>query len=130
MAKKILQRILYAEDEVDIRSIAQIALEDIGGFTVKYCGTGQEVLDEVQSFQPDLLLLDVMMPGMDGPTALLELRKRSAFKNIPAIFMTAKVQASEIEEYKVLGVAGVIEKPFDPMTLAERIQKYWDLANG
>ena len=130
MPQKKLIRILYAEDEPDIKSIAQIALEDIGGFTVKYCNNGREVVDEAEGFQPDLLLLDVMMPGMDGPTALLELRKRTQLKDIPAIFMTAKIQSIEIEEYKAIGVAGIIEKPFDPMTLAERIQEYWNKVNG
>jgi two-component system OmpR family response regulator len=130
MSIKNLTRILYAEDEPDIKSIAQIALEDIGGFTVKYCSNGREILDEAEAFQPDLLLLDVMMPGMDGPTALQELRKRPALKNIPAIFMTAKIQSVEIEEYKAMGVAGIIEKPFDPMTLAEKIREYWNQANG
>jgi two-component system OmpR family response regulator len=77
-----------------------------------------------------LLLLDVMMPGMDGPSALLELRKRPQLKDIPAIFMTAKIQSIEIQEYKAIGVAGIIEKPFDPMTLAERIQEYWNKING
>jgi two-component system, OmpR family, response regulator len=129
MATKNLSKILYTEDEADIRSIAEIALEDIGGFTVKYCNSGQEALDQAEKFQPDLLLLDVMMPGMDGPTTLVNLRKIPALAKIPAIFMTAKIQTKEIAEYKEMGVVHVISKPFDPMILAQQIRDCWDKAN-
>ncbi|CEG56919.1 response regulator [Legionella fallonii] len=125
MEHKQLHNILYAEDEEDIRSIAQIALEDIGSFTVKYCKNGYEVLETIKNFVPDLLLLDVMMPEMDGPTTLKELRKTDTYSSIPAIFMTAKIQTNELEEYKSIGAIDVIGKPFDPMTLAESIQKAW-----
>lgn len=125
-----LQNIIHAEDEADIRAIAQIALEDIGSFTVQYCSNGYEVLEAVKEFEPDLFLLDVMMPKMDGPTALRELRKMPQFVHTPAIFMTAKIQASEIEEYKAIGAIDVINKPFDPMSLADDIQKRWDQCHG
>ena len=125
MIRKELKNILYAEDESDIRTIAQIALEDIGGFTVRYCSNGCKVLDAIKEFTPDLLLLDVMMPEMDGPTTLRELRKIECFSMIPAIFMTAKIQAEEIAEYKSMGAIEVIAKPFDPMTLAESIKNAW-----
>jgi len=130
MPYKELQNIIHAEDEEDIRAIAQIALEDIGSFTVRYCANGCEVLEVVQEFTPDLFLLDVMMPKMDGPSALRELRKLPQFADTPAIFMTAKIQASEIEEYKALGAIDVIHKPFDPMTLAEDIKKLWKHSYG
>lgn len=120
-----LKTILYAEDEDDIRSIAQIALEDIAGFTVKYCKDGQEVLNAVKDLTPDLLLFDVMMPKMDGPTTLREIRKIASCSTIPAIFMTAKIQTYELEEYKTLGAIDVISKPFDPITLGETIKKIW-----
>jgi two-component system, OmpR family, response regulator len=123
---KPLTKILYAEDEADIRSIAQIALEDIGGFTMKYCTSGQEALDQAEEFQPDLILLDVMMPGMDGPTTLRKLREKPALASTPAIFMTAKIQMKEIAEYKEMGVLQVINKPFDPMLLAQQIRDYWE----
>jgi len=123
---KPLTKILYAEDEADIRSIAQIALEDIGGFTMKYCTSGQEALDQAEEFQPDLLLLDVMMPGMDGPTTLRKLREKPTLAHTPAIFMTAKIQMKEIAEYKEMGVLQVINKPFDPMLLAQQIRDYWE----
>ena len=125
MIQRQLKNILYAEDEDDIRAIAQIALEDIGLFTVRYCINGKHALEQAKSFTPDLILLDVMMPEMDGPTTLAELRKITDFSDIPAIFMTAKIQVNEIEEYKALGAIDVIAKPFDPMTLAETIQNAW-----
>lgn len=126
MIEKPLQRILYAEDEEDIRIIVQIALEEIGGFTVTYCKTGIETLDVAEAFQPDLVLLDVMMPEMDGLTTLEKLHAIPALKHLPAIFMTAKIQPDEIASYKSLGILGVITKPFDPMNLANTIRALWD----
>ena len=120
-----LQRILHVDDEPNIREIAVVILEDIGGFTVETCGSGREALDKVPSFAPDLILLDVMMPGMDGPTTLRELRKLPQTAQIPVIFMTAKVQAHEIDQYFELGAIGVVTKPFDPMTLCDQIREIW-----
>lgn len=125
METKQLKTILYAEDEDDIRVIAQIALEDIGGFSVQYCSNGRVALETAQQFTPDLLLLDVMMPELDGPATLQHLRKMERFADIPAIFMTAKIQANEIADYKALGAIEVIAKPFDPVTLAELIKQAW-----
>lgn len=127
---KELKKILYAEDEEDIRAIAQIALEDIGDFTVKYCSNGKEVIEAAKEFIPDLLLLDVMMPEQDGPTTLFELRKNPEFMEIPAIFMTAKIQSDEIAEYKSIGAIDVIKKPFDPLMLAMSINDAWLKYNG
>ena len=123
---KPLQRILYAEDEPDIQEIAVLTLESIGGYSLKVCNTGQEALDAALSFQPDLLLLDVMMPEMDGPTALAEIRKLPGMASIPTVFMTAKIQPQEIKEYKVMGALEIIAKPFDPMTLSDTIQNIWN----
>ncbi|MBL1143285.1 MAG: response regulator [Proteobacteria bacterium] len=116
-------KILYVEDEEDIRTVARISLETVGGFIVKICASGKEALQVVEDFKPDLILLDVMMPDMDGPATLLEIRKIASLKNVPAAFMTAKVQANEIEHFYSLGAVDVIPKPFDPMTLAERVGK-------
>jgi len=127
MAKE-LQKILYAEDEPDIQSIAQMALEMMGGYTLKTCNNGQEAVDAAEDFMPDLILLDVMMPSMDGPTALAEIKKIPSLADIPVIFMTAKVQHQEIEDYKAMGAIDVIAKPFDPMTLPETIKKLWETA--
>ncbi len=121
-----LQRILYAEDEPDIQEIAVMTLESIGGYTVKVCNNGREAVDAAASFQPDLLLFDVMMPGMDGTTALTEIHKLPGMAGIPVVFMTAKVQPQEITEYRTMGALEVIAKPFDPMALSETIQNIWN----
>jgi len=121
-----LVRILYAEDEPDIQQLVSLALEVVGGFTLKICQSGLEALNEVETFKPQLLLLDVMMPDLDGPGALKSIRAIEAYRDIPAIFITAKVQEGEVQGYLKLGAADVITKPFDPMTLAERIQDIWD----
>ncbi|WP_019557771.1 response regulator [Thiomicrorhabdus arctica] len=130
MSASSLTKILYAEDEPDIQSIAQMALEMMGGYTLKVCNNGQEALEAAEAFAPDLILLDVMMPSMDGPTALQEMRAIPALANVPVIFMTAKVQNQEVEGYKAMGAIDVIAKPFDPMTLSETIQTLWERAVG
>lgn len=127
---KELKNILYAEDEDDIRTIAQVALEDIGGFQVHYCCNGKDVLDALKNYQPDLFLFDVMMPQMDGPTTLEVLRKNPQFQHIPAIFMTAKIQEQEMEKYKSLGAIDVVVKPFDPLLLAQTIKAAWMKYHG
>ena len=98
-----LSKILYVEDEDDIRTIAQLALETVGGFVLKSCAGGAQALREGPDFAPDLILLDVMMPGMDGPSTLAALREHVALKAVPVIFMTAKVQQDEIAHYRALG---------------------------
>lgn len=122
---QILNRILYVEDEPDIRLIAQMALEAVGGFTVIVCASGPEALNAAPASRADLLLLDVMMPGMDGPSTLKALRELPATADTPVIFMTAKVQAAEVAAYKALGAIDVIAKPFDPMELSAQIQRIW-----
>ena len=125
MSDNSLEKILYIEDEMDIAAIAKIALEDIGGLTLCYCPSGREALEKVTQFKPNLFLIDVMMPVMDGPTTLGELRKIPEFSKTPVIFMTAKAQASEVKEYMELGALSVITKPFDPLTLADVIKTIW-----
>lgn len=126
MTSATLGSILYVEDDVDIQTVAQIALEVVGGFSLKTCGSGAQAIAEIKDgFVPDLLLLDVMMPNMDGPTTLAELRKLPATQATPVIFMTAKVQSTEMEYYKSLGAIGVIAKPFDPMELSAQVRSLW-----
>ena len=120
-----LKRILYAEDEPDIQAIAIIALETVGGFELKICNSGEDALANAVSYAPDLLLFDVMMPGMDGPAAFKAIKELPGLADTPAIFMTAKVQPTEVAEYKDMGAIDVIAKPFDPMTLAEQIKTIW-----
>ena len=122
-----LTRILYVEDQPDIRLVAKMALEAVGGFTVIACESGAEALRSAPEAKADLLLLDVMMPGMDGPALLALLREMPATAKTPVIFMTAKVQASEVALYKGLGALEVIAKPFDPMALSEQLRRIWAL---
>jgi CheY-like chemotaxis protein len=126
MTHKQPQKILYVEDEPDIQTVALMALETIGGFIVKACSSGQEAVDAAPSFEPDLVILDVMMPGMDGPETMEALRKLPATADVDMIFMTAKVQSHEVERYRSMGAVDVIAKPFDPMTLASHIQAICD----
>ena len=121
-----LKRVMYVEDEPDIQAVARLALELVGGFTVKVCSSGEEALREAEAFAPEMILLDVMMPGMDGPTTLKALRALPALATVPVAFMTAKVQPQEVARYTDLGALGVIAKPFDPMTLASDVRRLWE----
>jgi two-component system, OmpR family, response regulator len=123
---KSLNRILYIEDDIDIQTIAVMVLETMSGFTVEACTCGTEALSKASAFKPDLILLDVMMPGMDGPETLLALRKLPELTSTPVVFMTAKVQPKEVQGYLELGALGVIAKPFDPMTLADELRELWN----
>lgn len=131
MSRGALHQILYVEDDPDIRTVAQIALEAVGGFRLAVCASGREALDMVAGgFVPDLVLLDVMMPGMDGPTTLAALRALPSGMDIPVVFMTAKVQAGEIAHYRSLGAIGVVAKPFDPMQLASQVRRLWEQSDA
>jgi two-component system, OmpR family, response regulator len=121
-----LERILLTEDEPDIQLIAKFALEHIGKYTIALCSSGKEALAQVVSFKPDLIILDVMMPVMDGPTTLKALRQLPQSANTPIVFMTAKVQPDEISDYRTLGAIAVINKPFDAMKLSAKIQAIWE----
>ena len=107
-----------------------MALETVGGLTIKICSSGEEALREVAAFQPDMVLLDVMMPGMDGPGTLAALRARSDLPPTPVAFMTAKVQPTEVAYYKSLGALAVVAMPFAPMTLASQIRSIWSTRHG
>lgn len=119
------KRILYVEDDEDIREIARLALELVGGFEVMLCASGEQAVASAAAFNPDIILLDVMMPGMDGPSTLAALRRQPAVSHTPVAFMTAKIQPQEIATYKEMGATDVIAKPFDPMTLPEQIRTIW-----
>jgi two-component system, OmpR family, response regulator len=120
-----LKRVMLVEDEEDIRAVAEVALETVGGFSLKACASGREALESIGEFAPQLVILDVMMPGMDGPETLRAIRKLADYKSTPAVFMTAKVQSEEVASYLAEGAVSVIPKPFDPMTLADRVQEIW-----
>ena len=116
------------EDEPDLRAIAHVLLTTVGGFETDMCASGQEALDRTGDFNPDLILLDVMMPGLDGPQTLAGLRKDARLARTPVIFVTAKVQGREVSRYISMGAVDVIPKPFDPLTLPERLRGIWDRA--
>ena len=125
--KKIppLKKIILVEDEPDIQTLIKIALETVGHFIVQIFSSGKEVIRQADSLSGDLVLLDVMMPDMDGMSVLLNLRKNPQTANIPVIFITASVSNQDIIKYKKTGALDVIAKPFDPMTLADKIKSIW-----
>jgi CheY-like chemotaxis protein len=117
-------RILHVDDEPDIREVVEISLGLDPDFRVQSCGSGREALAVAAEWQPDFILLDVMMPVMDGPATLVQLRENAKTANLPVIFMTARAQAREVDRFRSLGAVGVIPKPFDPMTLAASVRSY------
>jgi CheY-like chemotaxis protein len=125
-----LRHILYAEDEADIRTIAELALATMGGYRLTLCASGAEALDAVARERPDLVLLDVMMPGIDGVATLERLRALPGGRDLPVVFMTAKAQPTELAQYRALGALDVITKPFDPLLLAQQVQAIWDRGHG
>jgi CheY-like chemotaxis protein len=126
--KSELKKILLVEDDPDIRIIVKSALEMMGGLEVRACASGAEALSSVEEFAPQLALLDVMMPELDGPGLLARLRAAPATAALPVVFLTAKAAPSEVERLRVLGATGVLTKPFDPMTLHEQVRKIWEQA--
>jgi CheY-like chemotaxis protein len=118
-----IRKVLLVDDEDDIRTIGQLSLSRVGGWQTVLASSGAEALSKAAAEGPDLILLDVMMPGMDGPTTLGKLRAQEATAKTPVIFMTAKIQKQEVARYLELGAVGVIGKPFDPMTLPAEIKR-------
>ena len=115
------KHILLVDDEDDIREVATISFEAIAGWQVSSAGSGGEGIAKAISERPDAILLDVMMPGMDGPTTFARLQADPATNEIPVILLTAKTQGADLRQFEDLGVAGVLTKPFDPMTLPEQV---------
>lgn len=114
-------RILIIDDEDDIRQVAALSLETVAGWEVMLANSGTQGIERAASEQPDAILLDVMMPGMDGPTTFLKLRANHTTAHIPVLLLTAKVQGPDQRRFAGLGVAAILFKPFDPLTLAEQI---------
>jgi CheY-like chemotaxis protein len=121
-----LRRVMCVEDDADIRLILDFSLSKLGGYEVLCCPGGQTAIDEVPSFRPDIVLLDVMMPGLSGPETLHELRLMPLMKGVPVVFMTAKAMIEEVTELLEYGATGVIVKPFNPVSLPKDIQLYWE----
>ena len=120
-----LKRVLYVDDEPHIRTLAQLSLERVGGFETCICGSGAAAIEAAPGFAPDIILLDVMMPEMDGPQTLEALRTLPGLVDTPVVFVTAKVQPSEMLRYSALGALDTISKPFAPLELPKRLREIW-----
>lgn len=118
-----IRKVLLVDDEEDIRTIGQICLSRVGGWDTLLAKSGEEALAIAAAEQPDVILLDVMMPNMDGPTVLARLRADPATAAIPVVFLTAKVQRGDLGHYVALGARGAIPKPFDPMRLHHEVRR-------
>lgn len=117
----VCKKVLIIDDEDDIREVAALTLETMAAYEVVTAPNGLAGLEKARLFQPDVILLDVMMPGIDGPTTFQRLREMESTSAIPVIFMTAKVQSGDRLYLSQLGALGIIAKPFDPMTLADEV---------
>ncbi len=117
-----INKVLLVDDDDDIRTIGEMALHDVGGLDVVLASGGEEALLLARTEQPDVILLDVMMPQMDGLTTLRRLRQQPSTAKLPVVFVTAKVQHHEVQRYLELGAIGVIRKPFDPMGLPDELR--------
>ncbi len=117
-----IQKVLLVDDEPDIRKLGLISLRNIGKLQVFISADGPDALDVAAREQPDVVLLDVMMPGMDGLETLARLRQRESTASLPVIFLTAATRPEDVTTYLALGVTGVIQKPFDPMRLPAQVQ--------
>ena len=118
-----ITKIMIVDDDEDICTVAELAARRVGGWDVVVAASGQEALDKARSERPDVILLDAMMPVLDGPATLVKLREEPSTATIPVIFLTAKVQRLEVERYMALGAIGVIRKPFDAMTLPDEVRR-------
>jgi two-component system, OmpR family, response regulator len=120
----VVIRVLYVDDEPDIREIALLALSLDPEFEVRSAASGLDALRIVSQWYPDIILLDVMMPGLDGPGTLVKLRDEAATSSMPVVFITARAQSQDMQSFAALGARGVIAKPFDPVTLAQQVRGF------
>lgn len=121
-----LTRVLMVDDDPGIRAMAHLSLTAVGGFEVELCPSGADALERLPIFAPDLVMLDVMMPEMDGPETLGRMVGLPDAKKIPIVFITANAGPGEVQALLGLGAAGVIPKPFDPMALPATLLQIWD----
>ena len=118
-----IRKVLIVDDDEDIRHVVELALRKFGGYEVMQASSGEEALEQVRKEQPDVVLLDVTMPGIDGPSTLARLRSDALSPKCPVIFLTARTQRRDVERLRELGAAGMITKPFDVMTLADEVRR-------
>ena len=120
-----LAHVMYVEDEPDIQSIVKMSLETLGNIRVDVFDTGEAALSAAPALQPQLILLDVMMPGLDGPATIAALRKLPNYQQLPFVFITAKTRPEEIAALMKLGALAVLPKPFEPLLLANELNRLW-----
>jgi len=125
MPAQPLNRICYVEDDEDIQRIVRMSLEKVGKMTVEVVGDPMVAIDRMIAFKPELVMLDWMMPGMDGPALYRKMLETDAVKALPVVFITAKASSRELDELRKLGAAGTISKPFSPRDLPEQLRAIW-----
>lgn len=125
MPDQPLNRICYVEDDEDIQRIVRLSLERVGKMTVEVVGDSTRALEAIIAFKPDLVMLDWMMPLMDGPAVLRKMREHAQTKHLPVVFITAKASQRELDELRAMGAAGTISKPFSPKDLPDQLRSIW-----
>jgi CheY-like chemotaxis protein len=126
MERALLKTVLYVDDEPDIREVVELSLGLASALQIHTCDSGQAALNAMPNIKPDLVLLDVMMPGLDGPATLQRMQGDPRLAHIPVVFMTAKAMPQEVARFRELGAIAVIPKPFDPMRLSEQVYSIWE----
>jgi len=126
MPTRPLQKILYVEDDEDIQRIVRMSLERIGKLSVEIVGNSMNAIEAMKAYQPDLVMLDWMMPEMDGPTLFRMTKEDSDVADLPVVFITAKASSRELEELIRMGAKGTISKPFSPKDLPDQLRALWD----
>jgi two-component system OmpR family response regulator len=130
MSTRKIQSVLYVDDDPDICEVVQATLCLIAGLNVHTAGSGEQAIDLAYELRPDLILMDVMMPGLDGPATLKRMREHALLADIPIVFLTAKVLPAEVAHFLQLGAIGVIGKPFDPLKLGDELFAIWENADA
>jgi CheY-like chemotaxis protein len=126
MPNRPLTKVCYVEDDEDIQRIVRLSLERVGKMTVQIVGDPNTAIETMKTFVPDLVLLDWMMPGMDGPTLFRAMKQRPETSALPVVFITAKASQGELDELSRLGAAGAISKPFNPKELPDQLRAIWE----
>lgn len=125
MPTRPLQKVLYVEDDEDIQRIVRMSLERVGKMSVEIVSDSLQAIERMKSFKPDLVMLDWMMPEMDGPTLFRKMQEDPEVAPLPVIFITAKASSRELEELVRLGAKGTISKPFSPKDLPDQLRGLW-----
>lgn len=125
MPNQPLNKICYVEDDADIQRIVRMSLERIGKMTIEIVGDPTRAIEAIIAFKPDLVMLDWMMPVMDGPAVLRKMREHAETKDLPVVFITAKASKRELDELRAMGAAGTISKPFSPKDLPDQLRSIW-----